>query len=409
MRVTVAAVAVGVLSFVGCLQLGEWVQREPAAEPVVEAPPDRLVRVRLGGREPRRSATVEVTAACRVEDGASGRVLAEKAGRLGPVVVRAASGRGVLLGEEYYDSGDVFLTPARDAAVVVDGHTYRGRLRVVRSGDGFFLDNHVDVESYLRGVLRGELPRFFHPESFKAQAVAARTYVLYQKLHGPAGRAFDVFDHEGSQMYIGVRGEDAVAVEAVSGTTGEVCVWRDAAGERMFCTYYSSTCGGCTQHVNNLKPNDPAVPPLAGGVACNDCNLAKFYRWDPVEITAAELTKRLVARYPSLSRLGTVVGLEPKARTPDGRIVRLQLVGASGAKETLLGEDFRLCVGGRVLKSTNFDIGVEGDRFIFRNGKGFGHGVGLCQYGMDSKARRGQSYRQILATYYPGSEIKKLY
>ncbi len=400
--------AVGVLSFVGCLQLSEWRQHD-AAQPPVEPMPDRLVRVRLGGQTPRPSARVEISASCTIEDFPTGRALAEKSGRLGPVVVRAAPGRGILIGDQRCDSDDLLITPARDAAVIIEKDTYRGALRIVRSGEGVFLDNHVDVESYLRGVLRGELPRFFHPESFKAQAVAARTYVLYQKMNAPAARAFDVFDHEGSQMYIGVRGEDAIAVQAVEQTAGEVCVWRDAAGERMFCTYYSSTCGGCSQHVNNLKPNAAPLPPLAGGVVCNDCNLAKFYRWDPVEITAAELTKRLAARYPTLSRLGTITNVQPKARTPDGRIIRVLLIGANGANETLMGEDFRLCVGGRVLKSTNFEIEARGDRFIFSNGKGFGHGVGLCQYGMDSKARRGQTYRQILATYYPGSAIKKIY
>ena len=152
-----------------------------------------------------------------------------------------------------------------------------------------------------------------------------------------------------------------------------------------------------------------AGPPLAGNVPCSDCYLAKFYRWDSVEITRVELTKRLVAKYPTLSKLGTVVELEPKARTPDGRIIRMLLIGATDQNDTLLGEDFRLSVGGRVLKSTNFEIEARAQSFVFKNGKGFGHGVGLCQYGMETKARRGMDYRQILKVYYPQSDIKKLY
>ena len=323
--------------------------------------------------------------------------------------VRPAGVHGIDLGGEHLASNDVVITPERDAAIVLDQQTYRGALRIQRVGEGLLFDNHLDVESYLRGVLRGELPRDFHPESFKTQAVAARTYVLYQKQNGPRERSFDVYDHEGSQMYIGVRGEDRIAVEAVEKTCGEVCTWNDGRGDHIFCTFYSSACGGRSQPVTHFKPNMTAVSPLAGNVPCSDCYLAKFYRWDPVEISKAELTKRLVAKYPTLSRLGTLVEIEPKARTPDGRIIRMLLIGATGQNDTLLGEDFRLSVGGRVLKSTNFEIEARAQSFVFKNGKGFGHGVGLCQYGMETKARRGKDYRQILEVYYPRSDIKKLY
>lgn len=403
-------VALGsVIGLVGCLHLterGSWFRE---AEPPVKGSPDRLVRVRLGGATPRRSATLDVTAPFSIKEGIGGAVLMARHGELRAASVRPAGATGIDIGGELLASNDVLLTPERDAAVVLERDTYRGALRIQRVGDGLFFDNHVDVESYLRGVLRGELPRDFHAESFKALAVAARTYVLFQKQNGPADRAFDVYDHEGSQMYIGVRGEDRVAVDAVAQTAGEVCTWNNGRGDEIFCTFYSSACGGQTQAVSNFKPAMPAIPPLAGNVACNDCYLARFYRWDPVEISKEELTKRLVGRYSTLSQLGTIVQLEPKARTADGRIIRILLIGSTGRNETLIGEDFRLCVGGRVLKSTNFEIETRPKSFIFKNGKGFGHGVGLCQHGMETKARRGMAYRQILKIYYPRSDIKKIY
>ena len=74
-----------------------------------------------------------------------------------------------------------------------------------------------------------------------------------------------------------------------------------------------------------------------------------------------------------------------------------------------MGEDFRLSVGSRELKSTNFTIADDGDHFVFSNGRGFGHGVGLCQYGMETKAARGMSYVDILAAYYPGSLVRRVY
>ncbi len=410
-RIAGIAIVLGLvpLLFFGCLKLSKVTRswRQPEPPPAVEV--DRLIKVRLGGWKPRDSAALEVTAPFTITNSATGRILVQRESRLRQCMVRPASGSGLQIGTIHVNADDVLISPKRDAAIVLDKKTYRGLLRIQCMPGGVVFDNHVDVEAYLRGVLRGELPRYFHPGSFKAQAVAARTYVLYQKRNGRRDRSFDVFDHEGSQMYLGVVGEDRIAVRAVEETAGEVCTWNDGRGDQIFCTYYSSTCGGCSQHVNNVKANEPAVPPLAGGVVCRDCYLAKFYRWDPVTLTKAEVTKRLLARYPSLERLGTIVTVKPKAETADGRIIRVQLVGETGGNETLIGEDFRLSIGGRTLKSTNFVIEDRGDCFVFRNGKGFGHGIGLCQYGMETKARRGVKYVDILTTYYPGAKIKKIY
>ncbi len=409
MGALIVAVGCITLLFMGCLHLAGTgrVRSRPALPSEIAV--DRLMRVRLGGRRPLDNVSLEVNSSFSVSDGATGAVIRDGVERLRRGTVGLAGGGGIMLGGRRYDSGDILIVPERDASVVFKGQTYRGCLRIRRVEGGLVFYNHVDVESYLRGVLRGELFSYFHPESFKAQAVAARTYALYQKRIAAVGRRFDVFDDESSQVYVGVQGEDRVAVRAVEATRGEVCVWNDGSGDRLFCTYYSSACGGRTQHVNNVKPKDPRVPPLAGGVECKDCYLARFYRWGPVRLSKEEVTKRLVARYAALSRLGRIVKLEPMERTVDGRIIRIAVVGARGGREILVGEDFRLSVGGRTLKSTCFEIETQADCFIFKDGKGYGHGVGLCQNGMETKARRGIGYREILTTYYPGAGIAKIY
>jgi stage II sporulation protein D len=399
------------LFLIGCLQLtegGRWGQA-PTEHPLTPAPVDRTVRVRLGGKAARATARLSITTTFKLSEAPPGKVLVAAHPALRDATIRPASGKGIQFAGEVFPCDDLILTPQRDAAIVLDDQTYRGELRIQRSGDDLVFVNNVDVESYLRGVLRGELPRYFHPESFKAQAVAARTYVLWEKQKGSSSRAYEVLDNEGSQMYIGVRGEDDVAVKAVEQTRGQVCVWDDHGTDRIFCTYYSSTCGGLSQRVNNVKPNDPDVPPLRGNVACKDCYLAPQYRWGPVKLSKAEVTKRIVARYPTTERLGTITELKAKAITTDGRIIRIELLGSTGQTETLVGEDFRLAVGGRVLKSTSFEVETKGADFIFKNGKGFGHGVGLCQWGMETKARQGWDYQRILSTYYPGSKLKTIY
>lgn len=399
------------LALVGCLAFSDrsfWAPKEKP-EPPPEITLNRMVRVRLLGRRAQSTFFLEVASPYTLTESVGNRVIVQSDQPLARTGVRLAPGGGLMIGEKHFPQEDVIISPKRDASVVVNDKTYRGLLRINKGEGGLLVTNQVDVEAYLLGVLRGELPRNFHIESFKAQCLAARTYVLYQMSLTPANRDFDVFDDEGSQMYIGVAGEDENVRKVVQLTRGQVCTYDDGGKDRIFCTYYSSACGGITQAVATFKPNDPQVPPLAGGTICEDCYLATFYRWEPVKLSKEEVTKRIVARYPTVSSLGKIVGLRPKELTPDGRIVRIQLDGANGKNETLVGEDFRLCLGGRVLKSANFVIETGPDYFVFRNGKGFGHGVGLCQNGMETKARRGMTYREILSIYYPHSKITTLY
>lgn len=368
-----------------------------------------MIRVRLFGRKPKAKETLTITAPFSISDSRTGTIFGDAQPPISDCVVSPSAPSAVYIGEKVISSADILLTPSRDAAIVIGGQTYRGLLRIQREGAGLVFTNHVDIEAYLRGVLRSELPRYFQPESFKAQCVAARTYALYSKRFNQAGRTFDVYDDEGSQVYKGVAMEDRVAVEAVESTRGEVCMWKYGDKDDIFCTYYSSCCGGLSQHVRNVKPNDPDVAPLAGGVSCNDCSGATHFKWPPVRLSKAEVTRRIVARYPTLKKLGTITKLAPKRTSPDGRVITMELTGATGKKETLMGEDFRLCMGGRHLKSTRFNLVVEKDAYVFKDGQGFGHGMGLCQFGMDTKARRGMDYKQILSFYYPGSYVKRLY
>lgn len=391
-----------------CIRDGtSWFQQAPD-EPPPRVELDRLIRVRFAGRSASGPIQLRVSSACRIFDTKSGRLLKDSPQPLAASPLSTA-GKSIKLGDEILTSKDVTIKPAHDATIVVNSDTYRGELRVHLDGRNIRLTNHVDLESYLRGVLRGELPGNFHAEAFKAQCVAARTYAMYQKLGTPPGRDWDVVDTEGSQMYIGVRGEETKSDAAVAATAGEIAVYERAGQDKIFCTYYSSTCGGVTQPISQFKPNDPDVPPLAGNVVCTDCYLSRYYRWGPVKLTQDEVTARIVARYPSVKRLGKIVRLRPKEIGRDGRIVRVQLDGATGQNETLVGEDFRLCMGGHVVRSTNFTLESGPTAYVFRDGKGFGHGCGLCQFGAETKALRGMNYREILTFYYPTSQIKKLY
>ncbi len=418
----VAALVIMAVIVVGCLTIEDHkikivpIHKPTPTKPQPPPPPpppklDRTVRVRLFGPDPVTAFNLEVTCPYKLTAFAGGKVLTESATPLRAVRVTPARSLPdeIMFNAAQCGGGDIVVEPQREASVVVNGKTFRGNLRISRAGNGLVATNVLDIEDYLAGVLRGELPRDFHEQAQRALAVAARTYVLYEKITGPTGRDYDVLADERSQMYLGVLGEDKGAVDAVRHTRGEVCMVRDGDRDKIFCTYYSSACGGISQSVTAFRPSDPAIAPLAGGRVCNDCYLAPHYRWGPVKMSKAEMTRKLVARYPKLAILGQIVGVQIESVGYNDRIGRITLIGSNGGTETLVGEDFRLALGGYTIKSTSFKVVDEGKYLRFKDGRGFGHGVGLCQYGADRRARLGRTYRDILESYYPTSIIKKLY
>ena len=126
------------------------------------------------------------------------------------------------------------------------------------------------------------------------------------------------------------------------------------------------------------------------------------------------LSERLIKRYPSLEKLGTIEQILPAAKSDFknfSRLTSIKLLGTNGQQEFLRAEDFRLTLDptGRKIKSTAFKIQDLGDKWAFTNGRGWGHGVGLCQYGTQEMARKGFSAEQILTHYYPDSKITLAY
>jgi stage II sporulation protein D len=289
---------------------------------------------------------------------------------------------------------------------------YDGALTVAVS-DSRKLDaiNVVDLDSYLTGVVPGECYPDWHYETYRAQAIAARTYALYEMAR-TADDDFDVRATVASQVYLGVpAGESGRrAAAAVQSTRGIVCTWTTPEGERIFPAFFSSCCGGMTQDAANCKPIR-SVPPLAGGVPCEYCRIApgEVYRWKPLRLPKAEITTRIVQRYPVMSALGRVEDVQVLSQTSFGRNVRLRLVGSTGSAFDIQAEDFRLAVGAARMRSTDCRFAHDRDAIIFSEGRGFGHGMGLCQWGAQGQALQGRSAAEILQCYYPGSNFTRVY
>lgn len=308
------------------------------------------------------------------------------------------------------------IIPDSNEIFMLNGRQYRGTVRI-DIGENNTLDviNIVGIEPYLAGVIGAEMPSYWEPQAIEAQAIAARTYCLAIKNSFGNGRHWDVRRTAANQVYEGVAIESPAVWKAIEKTAGMILVYeRPDDTEDIFPAYYSSTCAGHTENSKNVFGDEHK--PLVG-VKCEYClgvSKKEYINWSTVYMTKAQVNEKLIGRYPQLSKLGSIEKISILTKSEYGnltRLTRIKLEGKDGVSDTLRAEDFRLALdpSGSKIKSAAFRIHTTGNGWAFADGKGFGHGVGMCQSGAQGLARKGQSAWQILGYYYPDSQIKKLY
>jgi stage II sporulation protein D (peptidoglycan lytic transglycosylase) len=316
---------------------------------------------------------------------------------------------GVRIGGVALASSALELVPEESGAMRVGGRSYRGALQILRdAGPNFSLRNRVSIDDYLLGVVGAEMPADFPSEALRAQAIIARTYALHGPEPAPGEPEAPLVDSVLSQVYRGVGGEDPRIERAVCDTRGLALV--TAVSGKPFTGYFHSTCGGATSDVFVVFGRPPAAP--LHGVSCGFCGDAPFARW------SATFTRReLEQAAASLGAPGRLVKLAIAQADPAGRATRIALTVQSASAPTARpitkefpAADFRLALGASKLRSS-FLTRIEDlpDGGLRIDGRGFGHGVGLCQQGAKTMAARGYSAEAILLHYFPGSEIRKLY
>lgn len=292
----------------------------------------------------------------------------------------------------------------------LNGQAFRGylRLRVTSNQTGIEIVNSLPMEAYLLGVIGVEMYSYWEPEALKAQTVVSRTYSLYIKNRFGSKRTWDVTATEANQVYRGLNAETATIRQAVMDTAGEVLIGTYPDGQQLlFPTYFSSSCGGHTEEAKNVFGDTVETLSAVECPYCEKTARKKDFQWPPVRFTMEEISRRLVARYPSLEKLEQITDFEVIQTGHLNRITRVRLIGKNSKTDTVRGEDFRLSLDptGRQLKSTLFSVRKNGPLVIFEEGRGFGHGVGLCQHGTQELARQGFDYRRILEFYFPGSKM----
>lgn len=262
-----------------------------------------------------------------------------------------------------------------DNILEFNGKKLRGGLLIYKQSN-FLVVNRVDIESYLKGVVPCEL-RTNEIEALKAQIVASRTFAL--NLIKPDTEEYDITSGVEAQVYKGISAEVDFINKAIEETQGIVCTYDGKIIEAKYC----SCCGGRTANgkANYLK-----------SVSCQFCKGYPNYKWK------CEYEKEDF--FDKLGVNGSSVEITKKDKS--GRVEEIEIAGTDC---TITGEQLRAKLG---LKSRFFEIKNEGDKIII-DGKGYGHGIGLCQFGAVEMAKKGFDYKSILQYYYSGIRIEKLY
>ena len=283
---------------------------------------------------------------------------------------------------------------SREGLLGYAGRQYRGYLTVMLKSDKLMVVSHLPLESYLAGVVNGEIDSSWPMEALKAQVVAARSYALYQM--NARSPYYDLKTDVTDQVYAGPDSEDERAVDAVRMTRGQILYGEGGP----IPAFYHSSCGGSTASARELW----GFPqPAQEGVYCGQCQEAPYANWK-LSLDVEEIVDTVMTLYPNIDN---VRSMGVHRRTRDGRIQTL-FVETGRSRVLVDAGEFRKALGYRKLPSTRFSLGTSGDRIVL-TGEGYGHGVGLCQWGARGSALKGMDYSQILRKYYPGTEIRRAY
>ena len=383
--------------------------------------PGRLPLVRIGLLVNRSSVRVTGTGSFKVVDQSSGEVIGTSSRgkewnlHANGAWINASTPEGDAQG---LYTGPIQVRPAeREGRIWISQKEYRGTVEVTVNRKGTLTAvNILDLETYLRGVVPLEIGKLKDPqiEALKAQAVAARTYAI-ANLGRRRDLGFDLYSTVADQVYEGFSAEWTVADRAIAETRGMVAIYDG----KPIDAFYSSTCGGETESIENAWGSRP-VPYLRNvrdrdGRSGDFCRNSPVYKWR-VEWNRKTLENILANRLPGLDRSKagefSLRDMDVRKRSPSGRVQVLEIKSNQGMT-ILRGDKIRSALrrpirGQPLLRSTKFDLKIRGDTIVAEGG-GYGHGIGLCQTGAIGMAVQGYKHDKILKHYYRGIDLRRVY
>lgn len=287
------------------------------------------------------------------------------------------------------------ITIVGSSFLKINKKLYRGKL-IVTINNKLTVINEVDLEEYLYGVVPREVDWDWHLELLKAQAVVARSFALkkfFENKQSPYHLTSDIT----SQVYDGVNAEKKTTNFAVDTTKGEVIIYKD----KIINAYYHSNCGGHTENVGDVWET-PIVPEYLKGVECDYGKDDPTYHWSKT-LTKEYIKKRLNnAGY----KIQNIKKISIQEKSKIGR-VKIFVIYTDTGNILITGSKLRLILNPFIFRSTMITKLKNNDDSIYIEGKGWGHGVGMCQWGAKELAENGKSYIEIIKFYYPGCKIEE--
>ncbi|MDJ0620544.1 MAG: SpoIID/LytB domain-containing protein [Calothrix sp. MO_192.B10] len=279
-----------------------------------------------------------------------------------------------------------WIEPTNKGFVYIGNRWYRGRTLVAPTEKGLTAVNWVSLEEYLYSVIGGEMNHSWPQEALKAQAIAARTYALHEREKQRKNPLYDIGNTPDRwQIYKGVISEHRNTLAAVDATAGQVLTYKN----KVILSVFHACSGGHTENVEDVwggkqLPYLRAVRDFDRNV--RQCNWVRTF--SPQDIGA---------KFPEV---GKVKQIQVEKLSPYRSVQALKIVGEKGEK-VLKGEKVRTALK---LKSTRFSVSQGNGGFVLR-GLGYGHGVGMSQWGAYNLAMRGANHLQILGHYFRGVSL----
>ncbi len=290
--------------------------------------------------------------------------------------------------------GQVDVTAKRQG-MQAETRTYPDHLTLSPDGDGLMIVNVTRLDPYVAGVIAKEYG-LDDDEGTEAMAIVARTYALRIQ-DRRRDQPYDVVDNTSDQVYKGIGDATRRALTAANHTSGRVLTHNGQLVEAV----YSASNGGHGADNDDVWQSAP-ISYLRGRPDPYD-------RVSPVHTWTARLDRNRVLDALTRTSGRQVTGWLIEDRTPDGRVRTITLLHGS-SRSTIRGTQFRSAVTAQMgvssVRSTLFDATRQGDSYVLE-GKGFGHGVGMSQWGAHGMAKQGKSAEEILAFYYPGTRVEK--
>jgi stage II sporulation protein D len=296
-------------------------------------------------------------------------------------------GGGVAL--DKWRSGLFWIEPSAKGLVYIGDKWYRGRTLVIPTDKGLTAVNWVDLEEYLYSVIGGEMDARWPQEALKAQAIAARTFAIFEREKRRNDPVFDLGDSPDRwQIYKGVVSETPSTLDAVDKTAGQVLTYNN----RIILSVFHACSGGHTENAEDVwgskEPYLRAVPDFDQNIP--ECSWQRTF-------SSAEISQR----FPEVGKTKQVV---VDTLSPFASVRSLRIVGDKGTK-VLRGEEVRTALK---LRSTRFTVSNAPDGSFLLQGRGYGHGVGMSQWGAYNLALQRANHLQILAYYFRGVSLSPI-